>query len=268
MGMDRTGGYVHGHAPREHERLADQAAVLRELLHHDTAFAAGTRVVEIGCGTGEQTRSLVANSPGALLTCTDISEQALATARRNVPGPDYVRADLFQPPFAAARFDHAFVCFVLEHLADPVAALARVRGLVRPGGTVTVIEGDHDGCTFHPDTPAARRVWACLSECQFALGGDPFIGRRLHPLLQAAGFDDVRVEPRIVYCDASRPETMTGFVARTIVPMVEGVREQALAAGLVDAATWARGVRELAATGGPGGAFFYPFFKAVARVPA
>ena len=37
-------------------------------------------------------------------------------------------------PFDAESFDHVFVCFVLEHLADPVAALARLRRLLRPGG--------------------------------------------------------------------------------------------------------------------------------------
>lgn len=261
--------YVHGYSEREGERLADQAAVLRRLLHHDTAYPAGARVLEVGCGTGEQTVSLLRNSPGAAVTCIDVSVESLAVAQARVAaegltGAEFHRLDVLARPFPPASFDHAFLCFVLEHLREPVPALEAVRTMLKPGGTVTVIEGDHAGCTFHPDTRAAKRVWDCLSECQFALGGDPHIGRRLHPLLERAGFTGIAVDPRIVYCDMSRPELMDGFVGRTIVPMVEGVRGQALAAGLVDEATWTRGIADLKATGGPGGAFFYPFFKAVA----
>ena len=52
-------------------------------------------------------------------------------------------ADLFTLPVDAPSFDHVFVCFVLEHLAKPEEALALLRRLIRPGGTITVFEGDH-----------------------------------------------------------------------------------------------------------------------------
>jgi hypothetical protein len=45
--------------------------------------------------------------------------------------------------------------------------------------------------------------------------------------------------------------------------MVEGVREQALAAGLVDAATWARGIAGLRRAAESDGVFCYTFFKGV-----
>ncbi|WP_207419866.1 class I SAM-dependent methyltransferase [Roseomonas haemaphysalidis] len=52
-------------------------------------------------------------------------------------------------PFGDASFDHVFVCFVLEHLADPAAALGELQRVLRPGGSLTVIEGDH-GSTLTP----------------------------------------------------------------------------------------------------------------------
>ena len=72
--------------------------------------------------------------------------------------------------------------------------------------TITVIEGDHGSCYFHPETKEAVRAWNYLIEVQAALGGNSLIGRQLYPLLAQAGFREVGVSPRVVYCDLSRPE--------------------------------------------------------------
>jgi hypothetical protein len=96
------------------------------------------------------------------------------------------------------------------------------------------------------------------------LGGDSLIGRRLYPLLQNAGFSRIVVSPHMVYSDASRKEMREGFVEKTIIPMVEGVEKQALQMGLVDAATWKKGIADLHRTASPEGTFCYSFFKGVA----
>ena len=66
-------GYVHGYSLREAARLADQADTLAELLHHDTRYPAGARVLECGCGSGAQTIHLAASSPEAQIVSVDIS---------------------------------------------------------------------------------------------------------------------------------------------------------------------------------------------------
>jgi hypothetical protein len=60
----------------------------------------------------------------------------------------------------AAKLRPRFVCFVLEHLPRPSEALAALRGVIRPGGTITVIEGDHGSTYFHPESAYARRASA------------------------------------------------------------------------------------------------------------
>ena len=264
-------GYVHGFEARERERLHDQAATLAELLHHDTRYAPGERVLEAGCGVGAQTAILARNSPGARFTSLDLSARSLAQARAmagagKLTNVSFCRGDVYGPPFAPSSFDHVFVCFLLEHLADPVGALAALVGVLKPGGTLTLIEGDHGSCYFHPDSEAAREAWACLIRVQGLLGGDALIGRRVYPLLGQAGLREVRAGPRAVYCDASRPGWMDGFVKKTIIPMVEGVKARALAEGMIDEATWRQGIRDLHATGTPPeGVFCYTFFKGVGR---
>ncbi|MBO0691116.1 MAG: CocE/NonD family hydrolase, partial [Candidatus Dormibacteraeota bacterium] len=53
------------------------------------------------------------------------------------------RADILDLPLGPEQFDHVCLCFVLEHLPDPAAALQAVREVLTPGGSITVIEGDH-----------------------------------------------------------------------------------------------------------------------------
>ena len=74
--------YVHGYSERESERLADQAQTLTCILHDDTRYAEGSKVLEAGCGIGAQTVILAKNSPGAHITSIDISADSLQRAER------------------------------------------------------------------------------------------------------------------------------------------------------------------------------------------
>jgi SAM-dependent methyltransferase len=264
-----TAEYVHGYSEREGGRLVDQAVTLTELLHCDTAHPAGSLVLEAGCGVGAQTVTLAGNSPEASFISVDISPDSLVQAKARVAAAGLMnvifrQGDIYSLPFSPAHFDHGFVCFVLEHLADPGKALQELRRVVKPGGTLTVIEGDHGSTYFHPDSDEARKAIRCLVELQRRAGGDSCIGRRLYPLLVAAGLKDVRVSPRMVYVDASRPALVDGFIRKTFTAMVEGVGEEAIRLGLIDPESWTKGIRDLHRTAEPDGAFCYTFFKAVA----
>ncbi|MDB5873625.1 MAG: methylase involved in ubiquinone/menaquinone biosynthesis [Ramlibacter sp.] len=260
--------YVHGYDPREAVRLQDQANTLVDLLHSDTAYPAGHTVVEAGCGVGAQTVTLGRNSPHAAITSIDVSQASLAQAGDAVRAAGLTnvtlrQADIFALPFAPASFDHVFVCFVLEHLARPVEALRALKRVLKPGGTITAIEGDHGSTYFHPDSELAQRAVRCLVELQARAGGDALIGRRLYPLLGEAGFDAVRVSPRMVYVDDSKPAWVDGFTRKTFTAMVQGVREPAIAAGLMSAADFDQGIADLYRTAEGNGVFCYTFFKAV-----
>ena len=151
-----THEYVHGYSGRENERLLDQAQTLTELLHGDTCYPQGGQVLEAGCGVGAQTVILAQNSPGAHFTSVDISPVSLEAARALVAGQGvsnvtFQVSDIFNLPFEEDSFDHVFVCFVLEHLPNPIEALKCLKKMLKPGGTITVIEGDHGSVYFHPE---------------------------------------------------------------------------------------------------------------------
>ena len=161
-----TTDYVHGYSGREHDRLVDQATTLTDLLHHDTSYPSGALVLEAGCGVGAQTATLATRSPRARLVSVDISAASLAVARTRTgdagaANVEFHQADVYGLPFPDERFDHVFVCFVLEHLARPVAALAELRRVLKRGGTITVIEGDHGSVEADVHRDGRRRPRAC-----------------------------------------------------------------------------------------------------------
>jgi len=261
--------YVHGYSARENTRLYDQAGTLTGLLHGDTHYPAGSQVLEAGCGVGAQTVILAKNSPGTQFTSVDISQASIAAAqdlieRENIANVTLRTADVFNLPFKAETFDHVFVCFVLEHLDKPVEALRYLKRVVKKGGSITVIEGDHGSACFHPESRAAMQTIQCLIHVQARLGGNSLVGRQLYPLLKGAGFASPVVSPRMVYVDSGKPELMEGFTRNTFIAMVEGVREQALAYQLIDEERWAQGIADLHSTTADDGVFCYTFFKGVA----
>jgi SAM-dependent methyltransferase len=260
--------YVHGYDRREAQRLQDQATTLVDLLHSDSIYPDGHTILEAGCGVGAQTITLATNNPKAHITSIDVSESSLAEARKAVTAAGVCnvtlrQADIFDLPFAPNSFDHVFVCFVLEHLPDPVAALLALKRMLKDGGTITVIEGDHGSAYFHPDSVFARRAIQCQVELQARAGGNALIGRALYPLLGKAGFDKAVVSPRMVYADSSKPALVDGFTRKTFTAMIQGIREPAITGGLIREADFDQGIADLYRTAEDGGVFCYTFFKAV-----
>lgn len=262
--------YVHGYDHRENIRLQDQASTLVELLHSDTSYPAGSHVLEAGCGVGAQTITLARNSPDACITSIDISEASVTEAKRKAAAAglsnvQFQKADIFNLPYGPDAFDHIFVCFVLEHLSQPVEALRTLKAHLRKGGTITVIEGDHGSVYFHPDSKKAHMAIQCQVELQRRAGGNAMVGRALYPLLNSAGYSAIRVSPRMVYVDYSKPELVDGFTKKTFTAMIEGVRESAINAGIVEEHVFEQGITDLYRTTEPDGVFCYTFFKAVGK---
>ena len=198
----------------------------------------------------------------------DVSADSLAEARRRATAAEltnvqFQQADIFALPFAPESFDHVFVCFLLEHLSRPAEALTILTRLLKPGGTLTAIEGDHGSTYFYPDSDAAHLAIQCQVTLQRMAGGNALIGRQLYPLLVEAGLAAVHVSPRLVYVDASRPDLVDGFIKKTFTAMIAGIRTSAIEAGLTDPDAFDAGVRDLYRTSQPDGVFCYTFFKGV-----
>jgi ubiquinone/menaquinone biosynthesis C-methylase UbiE len=185
--------YVHGYDQRENIRLQDQASTLSELLHHDTIYPAYDRILETGCGVGAQTITLARNSPESQLISIDISARSIAEAKNKIEveglkNVTFQQGDIFELPFKPESFDHIFVCFVLEHLVHPDEALNCLKGLLKVGGTMTVIEGDHGSTYFYPDNEAAHKAIRCQVQLQKNCRGKCQYRTRAIPSFKQNGF--------------------------------------------------------------------------------
>jgi ubiquinone/menaquinone biosynthesis C-methylase UbiE len=265
--------YVHGYTTRETQRLLEQSLILEDLLHSGTRYRKGEKVLEAGCGVGAQTRILARRNPEAVFECVDISgesiEQARAVAtREGLEHVTFKQADLYALSCKPGSFDHVFVCFVLEHLQEPEHALNIFRQILKPGGSLTLIEGDHGSGFWTPETAASRRAWNGLIDSQTALGHDPNIGRRVYPLLNHAGYRIEEVSPRWVYADQANPSLLDGVINQIIAPMVYSAERQVLDSGCMKKDEWDRGLEDIRHVARhPDGTFFYTWFKGVGIRP-
>jgi SAM-dependent methyltransferase len=87
--------------------------------------------LDAGCGTGLNLRDLPAGSTGL-----DINPRNVALLRQRLPLMSVVEGDVEAMPFADRTFGTVVCTEVLEHVPDPSLALAEIKRVLRPGGTV------------------------------------------------------------------------------------------------------------------------------------
>ncbi|WP_426958518.1 class I SAM-dependent methyltransferase [Muricoccus radiodurans] len=101
----------------------------------------GMRVLDVATGTGLVAREAVRLAgDAALVTGLDPSEGMLAEARKNLPGVTLLRGKAEAIPLADASVDFLSMGYALRHVADLHAAFAEYRRVLRPGGTLLILE--------------------------------------------------------------------------------------------------------------------------------
>ncbi len=119
--------------PTYPEAIVDQLADLAGLAH-------GDRVLELGCGTGQLTRSLVRR--GFAVTAIELSAEPAAVARRNLPEAEVITADFETWPLPAEPFA-AVVAATSFHWIDPAVRFVKTAAALRPGGSLAIISTGH-----------------------------------------------------------------------------------------------------------------------------
>ena len=264
-----TRTYVHGYSVAEQQRLYDQARFLEALVFDGVQFGAG-KILEVGCGVGAQTEILLKRFPDISVTAVDQSEAQLATANkrheRNIKDGrvNFSAMDASQMSFAGGSFEGAFVCWLLEHVPDPVSILKDVHRCMKPGAKVFCIEVQNASLQVAPSAPCTMRYWEALNKKQ-AETGDPYVGARLGNLLASAGFSDIALQYPVRHYDQRDRAALSSMVAYWTSLMLSA-EDVLLAEGRVSKEDVAGLRRELAAVASsPEGLFFYTPVKAVAQ---
>lgn len=244
---ERDEVYSHGHhasvlAAHGVRTAASSAAYL---LPH---LRAGMRVLDIGCGPGTITLDL-AQAVGDLGLVIGIEnvEAPLATARANAAerGDERTRfeiADVYELPYSDGSFDVLHAHQVLQHLADPVAALREMARVARPGGLVAARDADYAAMAWYPASEGLTRWLDAYRRLARANGGEPDAGRHLLAWAHAAGLSQVAASASTwCYADDASREHWAGTWAQRAVSssFADGCRRH----GLLDDA----GLEEIAA---------------------
>jgi ubiquinone/menaquinone biosynthesis C-methylase UbiE len=187
--------YVHGYATREQQRLVEQAEHWRHgLIREGTEIAPGTRLLEVGCGVGAVLAVLGQEYPGVRLFGVDIEPRQLEFARGHLDRAGVeatlLEGDALALPFEDESFDHVWMMWFLEHVADPPAALREARRVLVPGGRITAIEVDYSTCRADPSTPAIEALFRAMVQGMAASGWSD-AGTRLPGWLATAGFREI-----------------------------------------------------------------------------
>ncbi len=156
------------------------------------------------------TREVARRFPNSQVTGIELSESQLAQAREHSqPNLEFVQGDATQLPFAEVAFDVVYCRWVLEHLANPAAALAEILRVLKPGGRFFVDEVDVSSQRYDPPTPAFDLAWQAVTRLQEKLRGDNLLGSKLPRLLMSAGFTEVRAiaEPVVYQSGTAEFET-------------------------------------------------------------
>lgn len=202
----------------------------------------GMRVMDAGCGTGADVRSLaVSVAPTGSATGVDPSATMLAEARRRGEAARnparFVRGSADRLPIADGSLDLVRSERVLQHLTEPAAAVREMARALRPGGRVGLIDTDWRTLATWPGDPHLAAAW--LED--WAAVPSPAAGAQLLDLVRRHGFDDARVTTETLML---RPRSLD---EPPISLVVELAARRAAAAG--EEATWRRALEESAAHG-------------------
>ncbi|WP_406639393.1 methyltransferase domain-containing protein [Amycolatopsis sp. WGS_07] len=177
-------GYAQDALSMMNTRTASDRAAFAQPL-----FTPGLRVLDLGCGQGSITATL---APACHVIGVDIHLPLLPTTST----VDYVNATTYALPFATASIDAVFSHALFEHLANPQAALAEIRRVLRPGGHLAISTSDWSRAKIRPRTAnvdAALRGHYLLRRRQ---GGNPFCGRTIATQVATAGFTNITERSR------------------------------------------------------------------------
>ena len=225
--------YTHGHhasvVAQHSRRTAEEAAAF--LIPH---LRPGMRLLDVGCGPGSITAGLVKYIAPGEVVGIDAEPSVLETARDLAQGVDnlsFEEGSAYALPCDDGAFDVAYAHQLMQHLADPAAALREMGRVVRSGGYVAARDSDYQTMISHPRTEAIEEWRALYTEVVRRNGADANAGRRIASWMARAGFEQVEISTTVaIMRDPAEVLNWGDSWAERIT--TSALAEQALAYGL------------------------------------
>jgi SAM-dependent methyltransferase len=183
------------------ERLRVLARVMQpvtDALLDRVGVCSGMLCLDVGCGGGQVTRELARRvGPAGKALGLDIDETKLSLARREAAleklhNVEFHKTDI-RDAAGSQDYDLLYSRFLLTHLSNPGAVVARMATYLRTGGVLVLEDIDFSGYFTYPPSPSFQRYHELYTTAVRRRGGDPDMGPRLPMLLSAAGFEKVQL---------------------------------------------------------------------------
>jgi ubiquinone/menaquinone biosynthesis C-methylase UbiE len=266
--------YLHGYSPLEQDRLRRQAEFAEHTVYKNVDLTEVQNLLEVGCGVGAQTSILLRRFPKIKVTGIDLNEEQLAAAKASLEQLPLAKGrytiqkmDAQNMDFSAHSFDGAFLCWILEHVPDPLQILNEVRRVLRPGGVVYITEVVNSSFFLDPYSPNLWKYWMAFNDYQFDGAGDPFVGAKLGNFLSAVGFQKIKTEVITWHLDNRQPEKRRKIIEYW-AELLLSAADQLVKAGYVTQEVVDAGMLELKkAQKNPNAVFLYSFMQAQAIAP-
>lgn len=265
--------YLHGFSEKEQLRLRKQARFAEHSVYQNIDFSREKNVIEVGSGVGAQTEILLRRFPNLKITCVDLNENQITSAKSylsNMPHAqgryNIQKMDAMNLDFDSQYFDGAFLCWILEHVPDPLRVLSEARRVLKPGSKIFLTEVMNHSFFLNPYSPNLWKYWMAFNDYQYDHAGDPFVGAKLGNLLSAVGFNQIRTEVKTWHFDnrypAQRKETIEYWLE-----LLMSAEDLLLKSGVVTQSVVDGARSELTSVQrDPNAVFFYSFMQAQATV--
>ena len=189
--------YIHGIGSAEQERLTLLNRLTNQSFIDFLALTDTRSILDIGSGLGILTEQVAELAPHSTVCGIEyFAEQLAATKARRRSNLHLLRGDAHRLPFKDEGFDLVYCRYVLEHVANSDDEILTLHALQENNILVLVL---------YPDCPCFAAVWRQFARLQKQLGGDALIGKKLLPLLKAAGFQQsaLSIAPEVHYASTS-----------------------------------------------------------------
>ncbi len=264
--------YLHGFSQTEQERLRKQARFGEYTVYQEINLSGVKNLLEVGCGAGAQSEIILRRFPDLHLTGIDrstkqlasanafLSQSAIAQSRFNL-----MEMDATAMKFDANSFDGAFLCWILEHVPEPVRVLSEVRRVLRPGSPIYITEVMNASFFLDPYSPNVWKYWMAFNEYQLEQKGDPFVGAKLGNFLMKLGYKDIHTEVKTWFLDNRYPQARKDCIDYW-KELLLSASEQLISAGLVSEEIVEGVQHEMdKVSNDPDAVFYYSFVQGRAR---
>ena len=205
--------YLHGFSKEEQQRLRNQAKFAEFEVYRNVNFSQAKQVLEVGSGVGAQSEILLRRFPDIKLTGIDANLKQIISAKKFINSQKHLKQrayfkkmDAEKLSFKKNTFDAAFLCWILEHVPNPIKVLKEVKRVLAPNSPIYVTEVLNSSFFLDPYSPATWRYWMAFNDYQFENAGDPFIGAKLGNLLSDLNFKNINIEIKTWHFDKRNPQ--------------------------------------------------------------